>query len=171
MWAARRISLYSPARESGCNEGIFCLFLTPTPAAISARSTSEGARGWRALVARDLLDREHVGVRTASPTAINTVPVAVDDSYTVAERGVPSLAVNWWDLDWTRRQQITFWGNTGAGTQTLIDFPVLVTLNSGNIDYAQTQNDGGDLRFFDADGTALAYEIERWNEAGTSTSR
>ncbi len=99
-------------------------------------------------------------------TATNSAPVAVNDTYTVTEDG--ALTVNWWDLNWTQRQQITFSGNTGAGTQTLTNFPVLVTLNSGNIDYTQTQNDGGDLRFFDPDGTPLAYEVERWDESGTS---
>ena len=97
---------------------------------------------------------------------MNDTPVAVNDSYSVTEDG--SLTVGWWDLDWTQRRQITFSGNTGAGTQTLTNFPVLVTLNSGNIDYTQTQNDGGDLRFFDPDGTPLAYEVERWDEGGTS---
>ncbi len=50
----------------------------------------------------------------------------------------------------------------------MTDFPVLIAFNSSNIDYALTQNSGQDLRFVDADGTALAYEIESWNEAGTS---
>jgi hypothetical protein len=45
---------------------------------------------------------------------------------------------------------------------------VLLKLNSGNIDYAQTQDDGGDLRFFDSDGTPLDYEIELWDESGDS---
>jgi hypothetical protein len=33
----------------------------------------------------------------------NTPPVATDDAYTVAEDG--TLTLNWWDLDWTQRQQ------------------------------------------------------------------
>ena len=37
-----------------------------------------------------------------------------------------------------------------------------------NIDYSQTQNNGEDLRFFDANGTALSYDIEQWNESGDS---
>ncbi len=42
-------------------------------------------------------------------------------------------------------------------------------LNSSNIDYTQTNDDGSDLRFFAADGTPLSYEIEQWNEAGDSS--
>ncbi len=50
----------------------------------------------------------------------------------------------------------------------LANFPVLITLNSGNIDYSLTQGNGQDLRFFDANGAALAYQVERWDEAGDS---
>ena len=46
---------------------------------------------------------------------------------------------------------------------------MLVVLNSSRINYSQTQNAGEDLRFTDADGTTeLSYEIEEWDEAGTS---
>jgi VCBS repeat-containing protein len=45
---------------------------------------------------------------------------------------------------------------------------VLVKLDSNVIDYAKTHDQGWDLRFFDQDGTALAHEIELWDEAGTS---
>ena len=41
-------------------------------------------------------------------------------------------------------------------------------MDASRVDYAQTQNAGQDLRFFDADGMALAYEIEKWDESGTS---
>ena len=43
-----------------------------------------------------------------------------------------------------------------------------MVLNSGNIDYLQTQANGDDLRFIDNDGTFLAHEIEEWNESGDS---
>ena len=106
---------------------------------------------------------------TINVTAVNDAPVAVNDSYTVAEDS--TLTVGWWDTDWTRRQQITF-NNTNVGgfapAETLSNFPVLLVLDSTKVDYTLTQDDGGDLRFFDADGTPLAYEIERWDEAGNS---
>ena len=67
------------------------------------------------------------------------------------------------------RRKITF-DNSGSG-EALLDFPVLVSLSSGdNIDYSKTQDQGQDIRFFDDDGTTqLSYEIERWDESGTST--
>ena len=100
---------------------------------------------------------------TVAGTA-NTTPTALDDNYTVSSG--QTLTVDWWDIDWTKRQQLMF--NNLQQTEDLIDFPVLVKLNSLNIDYSQVQDGGQDLRFFDATGTALSYEIEKWNESGDS---
>jgi hypothetical protein len=44
----------------------------------------------------------------------------------------------------------------------------LVKLSSSNIDYTKTQDSGQDVRFTDTDGSDLAYEIEKWDETGTS---
>ena len=98
-------------------------------------------------------------------TAVNDSPTSADDSYTVDEDA--TLTVGWWDTDWTRRQQLTL--DNLAQSETLTDFPALIVFNSGNIDYTQTKDDGSDLRFFAADGTPLAYEIEQWNEGGDSS--
>ncbi|MCB0127370.1 MAG: DUF2341 domain-containing protein, partial [Caldilineaceae bacterium] len=63
--------------------------------------------------------------------------------------------------------QLTF-DNTAA-TEDLQNFAVLVTLDATKIDYADTQDQGQDIRFFDADGaTPLSHQIELWNESGTS---
>ncbi|MHC4989690.1 MAG: LamG domain-containing protein, partial [Planctomycetota bacterium] len=73
----------------------------------------------------------------------------------------------WWNDAWTERGMLTF-DNSGQ-SENLVNFPVLVKLDSSRIDYAKTQNAGQDLRFIDADGTTvLAHEIEEWNESGTS---
>lgn len=73
----------------------------------------------------------------------------------------------WWDCDWNSRIKLTF-DNSGQ-TENLTDFPVLVALNNGRIDYALTQDAGEDIRFVDANGvTVLKYEIEDWNESGDS---
>ena len=107
-----------------------------------------------------------LGIVNIDITPVNdAAPVANDDAYAVDEDN--TLTVDWWDTDWTRRQQLTF--DNLAQAETLTDFPVLVILNSSNIDYAQTKDDGSDLRFFAADGTPLAYEIEQWNEGGDSS--
>src|SRR3990170_1236975 len=69
--------------------------------------------------------------------------------------------------NWQRRRKLTF--NNVAQAENLVNFPVLVVLNSSRIDYGLTQNAGQDLRFTDSDGvTLLAHEIEKWDEAGTS---
>jgi hypothetical protein len=68
---------------------------------------------------------------------------------------------------WQKRRKLTF--NNAAQAENLMNFPVLVVLNSSRIDYGLTQNAGQDLRFTDSDGvTLLAHEIEKWDEAGTS---
>lgn len=72
---------------------------------------------------------------------------------------------------WLYRKKITFNntdGNLGVTSENLVNFPVLVKLSSSNIDYSKTQNSGQDIRFTDTDGSDLAYEIEKWDETGTS---
>ncbi len=77
---------------------------------------------------------------------------------------------SWWNASWTRRRKITF--DNSAQAENLLNVPVLVKLHQTpptNIDYAQTQNSGQDLRFIDTNGSSvLPYEIERWNESGDS---
>ncbi|MHC5113429.1 MAG: DUF2341 domain-containing protein [Planctomycetota bacterium] len=83
--------------------------------------------------------------------------------------GTVNCPTPFWDPAWTQRSTLTF--NNSAATSNLADFPVLVKLDptAGNIDYAQTQDAGQDLRFIDADNTTvLDHEIEEWNESGTS---
>lgn len=81
--------------------------------------------------------------------------------------GATASNTSWADDNWKRRRLLTF--DNSAQTQNLSSFPVLVVLDSSRIDYSQTQNAGEDLRFTDADSaTFLDYEIERWNESGTS---
>lgn len=80
---------------------------------------------------------------------------------------VGGLANTWYDAAWSARRKITF--DNALSSQNLVNFPVRVSLNATNIDYSKTQNSGQDLRFTDSDGTTLlSYEIETWNEAGTS---
>lgn len=48
------------------------------------------------------------------------------------------------------------------------DYQVRVVLNSGNIDYKNTLDDGADLRFYTTDGQKLNFWIERWDKTGNS---
>lgn len=65
-------------------------------------------------------------------------------------------------LEYRRRLAI----DNRSRSDFLVDFPLMVRLDSSRIDYAQT--DGSDLRFFSAENTELFYEIERWDESGDS---
>lgn len=78
----------------------------------------------------------------------------------------PGNVEGWWDINWTNRRVLTF-DNSGQ-SENLMEFPILVKLDSGRIDYGKTQNAGQDLRFIDTDGTVLEYEIEEWDESGNS---
>ncbi len=73
---------------------------------------------------------------------------------------------DWYDPAWGKRRQITI-DNSGQ-TETLINFPLLVVLDSTRIDYAQASIDGRDIRFTDAFGNLLPYEIESWIPFGLS---
>lgn len=74
----------------------------------------------------------------------------------------------WWDSQWAFRKKLTF--DNSASSENLTNFAVRVSLNSTRIDYAFTQNLGQDIRFVDADNTTvLDYEIENWDETGTSS--
>ncbi|MBN1836056.1 MAG: DUF2341 domain-containing protein [Spirochaetales bacterium] len=59
--------------------------------------------------------------------------------------------------------------DNGGQSETLLDFPLLVTLTPGRFQYAYADPAGADLRFVTGDGeTTLAHEIEEWNQGGTS---
>ena len=68
--------------------------------------------------------------------------------------------------DWDYKASLTFSGY--SGTETLTNFPVLVNLASfSGFAYSQVSDAaGGDLRFADANGAELNFEIESWNPSG-----
>ncbi|MFA6007091.1 MAG: DUF2341 domain-containing protein [Candidatus Shapirobacteria bacterium] len=75
-------------------------------------------------------------------------------------------------VNWRDRKKIIFNNtnsNIGTTSEELTDFPVLIKLNKdSDIDYAKTKTAGADIRFTDADGMVLNYEIEKWDETGSS---
>jgi len=74
---------------------------------------------------------------------------------------------SWWNTVWEYRQKLTF-DNSGQ-SESLVNFPVLVKLDSTNIDYGKTRDSGQDIRFVDSnDSTVLSHEIEKWDETGDS---
>ncbi len=75
----------------------------------------------------------------------------------------------WWDPNWLERKKLTI--NNSDQTEDLDDFPLLVKLDGTRIDYSKTLNLGEDIRFIDNEddgATELKYEIEKWDESGTS---
>lgn len=86
------------------------------------------------------------------------------------EPGQPDAAPpsgDWWDTGFAARHRIDVSFTPQAGD--LDDFPALVILDSARVDYGAIDDAGADLRFIAADNTTeLAYEIERYDEAGNS---
>ncbi len=75
---------------------------------------------------------------------------------------------SWYNASWSSRRKITF--DNSSQAENLTNFVVMVKLDSTRVDYAKTQGSGQDIRFTDSDGTTLlSYEIEKWDESGTST--
>jgi hypothetical protein len=73
----------------------------------------------------------------------------------------------WWNENWSYRKKLTF-DNSGQ-SEALVNFSVLVVLNSSNFDYSKVKSDGTDLRFIDTDNVAeLKYHIEDWDTSGNS---
>jgi hypothetical protein len=52
---------------------------------------------------------------------------------------------------------------------TLTNFPALVVLDTNKVTYSQFLANGQDLRFADANGDELAYEVESWNTTSNSS--
>ena len=78
-----------------------------------------------------------------------------------------SSAGLWWDGAWRHRLPLVISGPLPA--TELTDVPVLVRLEPSLVPYDQMLPNGADLRFTDEAGTALSYEIESWNPAGSSS--
>jgi VCBS repeat-containing protein len=96
-------------------------------------------------------------------------PTATNDTYTVSEDGSLSVSNTWWNSNWQYRSQLSF--NNASRAENLVDFQALVAIDTtafGAAFYSQTQANGQDLRFVDANGTLLSHEIESWNPGGTS---
>lgn len=102
---------------------------------------------------------------------LSSETVTATASATSYDPSVESIAFNstisWWNVSWQRRIRIDI--NNLDQTAAHSDQPVLVTLDSSVINYAQTKTNGADVRFVASDDTTvLDYEIESWDATGTS---
>lgn len=77
-----------------------------------------------------------------------------------------SVSASWWDNDWQYRKKITI--DRTKIDENLKDFPVLVKLTSSQLDFTKVQSAGQDIRFVDAYGNSLSYEIEDWTQASST---
>ena len=111
-------------------------------------------------------DTSFTGESYADVTA--STGIAYNNNATPAdEAALTASNVAWYNSSWLNRRKITF--DNSASAENLANFPVAVFLSSSNIDYSKTKDAGEDIRFTDSNGTTLLYyEIEKWNESGTS---
>ncbi|MEO7092547.1 MAG: DUF2341 domain-containing protein [Polyangiales bacterium] len=65
-----------------------------------------------------------------------------------------------------QRVKLTF--QNGTRNLALDNFVALVVLDPQRVNYAAITANGANLRFTDADGTALDHQIDEWNPGGTS---
>jgi len=81
--------------------------------------------------------------------------------------GFSTAAQAWWNNDWAFRKQITIDGSSkGANIQggALDNFPVLVRLHDGVLNFSDANADGSDLRFVaDDDKTPLKFHVEKFD--------
>ena len=80
--------------------------------------------------------------------------------------GFASAEEGWWNNGWQYRKKIGFNTTaTGADIQeNLAEVPVLVRLHSGNFNFTNAREDGGDIRFVAADdATLLKHHIEKYD--------
>ena len=78
---------------------------------------------------------------------------------------LPSAATAQQYSAWTYNARIQFnTTSTGANVSGgVTNFPLLVRLDANNFIFSQANISGDDIRFEDPDGTALSYQIERWD--------
>jgi len=71
------------------------------------------------------------------------------------------------DIPGTQYEDYDYWMNftfANSGGNILVDFPVLIHLNSATFTFAHAESDGSDIVFYDDDfSTVLDHEIELWD--------
>jgi len=80
--------------------------------------------------------------------------------------GISSADEAWWNEGWQYRKKVNF-NTTATGAdikENLSDVPMLVRLHSGNFNFTNAREDGGDIRFVAADDvTLLKHHIEKFD--------
>jgi biopolymer transport protein ExbB len=77
---------------------------------------------------------------------------------------MPGLSHAWWNGDWDTRKKLTLNTAQAAIKEPLTQVPVLVRLHTGNFDFGNVKDNGGDIRFVaEDDKTPLKYHIEKFD--------
>ncbi len=90
-------------------------------------------------------------------------PFEIDNLFVKKYSGTESAATLESETNWMYKRTVTLSSNTPAD-----NYQVKLEMDSGDIDYANVNEDGSDIRFFDDNGNKLNYWIERWAVGGTS---
>jgi hypothetical protein len=103
--------------------------------------------------------------------SILAIAVAFSTALSCGRIGYDPVAADrsddWWNDAWVGRIELGL-DNLGIN-EDLVNFPVLVRLDSVVFDYSKAEADGSDIRFVSADGkTELAHEIESFAPGGES---
>ncbi|MEK6628737.1 MAG: LamG domain-containing protein [Bdellovibrionota bacterium] len=102
-------------------------------------------------------------IQTITLTATDNAAVLTPDSANVNFL----TTLTWWNTSWTKRMRIEI-NNTDQAT-AFTNQPVLVKLTPTNVNYANLQASGADMRFVASDDTTvLNHEVETWSSGGTS---
>lgn len=80
--------------------------------------------------------------------------------------GLIPLKNRWRNMNYTNRKKITIDKSKVSGNQTLVNFPVLISIT--DTDLQDASESGDDILITDANFNKLDFEIESWN-AGTGT--
>lgn len=77
---------------------------------------------------------------------------------------LPGVSHAWWNGDWDTRKKITLNTAQVATKDNLTQTPVLVRLHTGDFDFGNVKENGGDIRFVaEDDKTVLKYHIEKFD--------
>lgn len=94
-------------------------------------------------------------------TTNDSVPSATRYDLFVQSQDTTVIAKPEWKFS-----RFLYLNTTSSGTlisENLVNFPLLIRLNSDNFNFSQAKADGADIRFTKSDTSFLPYEIKRWD--------
>jgi hypothetical protein len=101
-------------------------------------------------------------VTSSGPSSSSAATTDAPTSTTSGEDTGGTPSDDWWDCAWSNRTRLAVLGP--AGDEVLEDFAVPLVPSDAWFDFGVAADDGVDLRFVDAEGNELAYEIESWSD-------